>query len=265
MPRTRGPVHRLVRRVPGVQALYGELRLQLALRRRIATLDHPGTDVRIRVPTRSIARLRVRPVEKEPWTVRWLEQELRPGDVLWDVGANVGSYALIAARLEPGARVVAVEPGYANYAALCENVQLNGLGGRVLALPAALAESSRLGELSLAEVEPGAAIHQLDAERPGPNVQAVVVHALDELVQRFGLPAPTLLKVDVDGAEPAVLAGAAAALAREELRSVIVEIEEENGDPVVAALGTAGLGLHERIAERDGVPLPGVWYGVFRR
>src|ERR671932_123659 len=58
---------------------------------------------------------RLRPVAKEPWTVRWLERSLRDGDVLYDVGANVGAYSLIAAAL--GAQVVAIEPAYANYAA----------------------------------------------------------------------------------------------------------------------------------------------------
>lgn len=265
MSRERGAAHRFLRRVPGVQPLYRELRTQLALRRRIVQLDHASTDVRIRVPTRAVARLRVRPVEKEPWTVRWIEQNLRPGDAFWDVGANVGSYSLIASKLEPSARVVAVEPGYANYAALCENVLLNGLGESIACIPAALADSNRIGSLTLADVEPGAAIHRLDVGEAGTRTVSVLVHTLDELVADFGLPSPTLLKIDVDGAEPAVLAGAARSLRSESLRSVIVEVEEENGDAVTAAFEAAGMACAQRIDERDGVPLPGVWYGIFGR
>jgi FkbM family methyltransferase len=219
----------------------------------------------VRVPTRSVARLRVRPVEKEPWTARWLEERLRPDDVLWDVGANVGSYALIGAGLQPEAQVVAVEPEAGNYAALCENLRLNRLDGRVVALPVALAEGSRVGTLGLARPEPGAAVHRLDATGSADGVQSVLVLALDDLVGAFGLPAPTLLKIDVDGAEAEVLAGARAALAAPRLRSVLVEIDEGNGDAVVGALAEAGLPLAERVQERDGEPLPGVWYGIFTR
>lgn len=250
--------------MPGVQPLYRELRTQLALRRRVVALDHP-TGARVRVPTRSVARLRVRPVEKEPWTARWLEENLRADDVFWDVGANVGSYALIAAKLQPAAIVVAVEPESANYAALCENLRLNRLDQRVVALPVALAESSRVGTLALASADAGAAVHRLDAGSSGDGVQTVVALAVDDLVARFGVPAPTLLKIDVDGAEPAVLAGAAQALASPGLRSVLVEIESENGDLVADVLARAGFSLDERVSERDGVSLPGLWYGIFTR
>jgi FkbM family methyltransferase len=265
MPRTRGPLHRVVRRIPGVQAAYRELRIQRALRRGLVTLDYPNAAIRMHATTRSIARLRLDPTAKEPWTVAWIESNLRQDDVLWDVGANVGAYALIAAAIQPEARVVAVEPGYANYAALCENVVLNGVESSVLPVPAALAESSRSGTLALSRVEPGAAIHALDAPGPAAYAQPVLVHALDDLVELHGLPPPTLLKVDVDGSEARVLAGATAALRRPELRSAIVEVEAESGESVVHALVEAGFSLVERIEERDGVPLPGVWYGVFER
>lgn len=250
--------------MPGVQPLYRELRTQLALRRRVVALDH-ATGARVRVPTRSVARLRVRPVEKEPWTVRWLEENLRADDVFWDVGANVGSYALIAAKLQPAAHVVAVEPESANYAALCDNLRLNRLDRRVVALPVALAEASRVGTLALASADAGAAVHRLDAHSSEAGVQTVIALAVDDVVESFGVPAPTLLKIDVDGAEPAVLAGAAKTLAAPALRSVLVEIEVENGDAVAEVLARAGFSLDERVAERDGVPLPGVWYGIFAR
>lgn len=250
----------MVRRVPGVQAFYRELRTQLALRRRVVALDHPRADVRIRVATRSIARLRVRPSEKEPWTVRWIEEHIRPGDVLWDVGANVGSYALLAAKLEPGARVVAVEPGPANYAALCENILLNGLGRAIVPVPVALAESNHVVSFTVSDAEAGAAEHTLTAS---VNSQFVIAHALDDLVDVFGLPAPTLLKIDVDGAEPAVIAGARKTLAGAGLRSAIVEVETANEEQVDEAFDAVGMALVERVSVRDGVPLPGVSYAIY--
>jgi hypothetical protein len=79
------------------------------------------------------------------------------------------------------------------------------------------------------------------------------------------VPAPTLLKIDVDGAEAAVLDGAAGTLARPELRSVLVEIARAGGDAVAETLRAADLELTERVDERSGERLQNVWYGVFDR
>lgn len=266
MARARGPLHRLARRVPGAQEAYRRLKVRRALARKVVRVDHPSLDVRIAVTSGPTARLRVESVAKEPWTVAWLERSIRPGDVVWDIGANVGVYSLIAARLLGGeGTVVAVEPGYANFAALCDNVLLNRLAARVIPLPLVLGETSRTGTLDYSDVRPGSALHLLDGNEPAAYRQPVLVHTVDGVVSTFAVPAPTLLKLDVDGGEAAVLAGAHATLARAELRSVLVEIESELTDAVVGELVRAGYGLVEEHHERDGVPLPGVWYGVFER
>jgi hypothetical protein len=79
------------------------------------------------------------------------------------------------------------------------------------------------------------------------------------------LPPPTLVKLDVDGAEPAVLAGAAGMLAQARVRSMLIEIESQAEAEVLRAVDAAGFALSERHSERDGAPLRGVWYGVFDR
>lgn len=59
---------------------------------------------------------------KEPETVRWIVENFRAGDTLFDIGANNGVYALLAAAHARQGRVVAVEPMAATFARLCENV-----------------------------------------------------------------------------------------------------------------------------------------------
>jgi len=226
----------------------------------IGRLDYPGKDIRVGVTSRTEILSRLRPCEKEPWTVAWLERTLRGGDVLYDVGANVGAYSLIAASLgREAATVVAVEPSYASYAALCDNVLLNGLEGVVVPLPVVLGEQTGLEALGRTS-EPGAAEHEVGGE----GIAALSLR-LDDLVAQFGLPAPTVMKIDVDGAEASILAGGSTTLERPELRSVLVEVDRARGDAVVETLVRAGLGLTERIDERQGKPLARVWYGIFDR
>lgn len=229
----------------------------------IGRLDFAGGEVLVGVTSRAELMSRLRPVAKEPWTVEWLESTLRHGDVLWDVGANIGAYSLIAAKLGRGARVVAVEPGYSTYAALCDNVILNGLDGEIVPLPVLLGAETGLVTLAYRDTAAGAAEHALAGE--GAHRQPTLAYRLDDLVERHGLPAPTVLKIDVDGAEASVLAGAPATLAHPALRSVLVEVERTGGDAVTGALAAAGLELARRIDERGGQQLPNVWYGIFER
>jgi FkbM family methyltransferase len=191
-----------------------------------------------------------------------MQKRLRDDDVLYDVGANVGVYSLIAAAIAPKARIVAFEPGYANFAALCDNISLNG-ATTIAPLPIVLGESTRSATLAYSDVSAGSARHVVDGT--GSYEQPILVHTIDLLVGMFGVPAPTLVKLDVDGAEAAVLSGAANALARPQLRSLIVEIEDALSEDVCGLLTRAGFTLGERFDTRDGERLPGVWYGIFER
>jgi FkbM family methyltransferase len=250
--------------VPGLSRLFWGTRARLIRRRGEARLDYPRAPIRVHVDNLEIVRLRLRVVEKEPWTVDWLERELREGDAFYDVGANVGAYSLIAAAVCPQATVVAIEPGPANYEALCRNLVLNGMTGTVVPLPVGLAAETHLASLGLTDASAGAADHVLDGRREGGSVP-VLAYALDELIGAFRLPPPTLLKIDVDGTEDAVLAGASLSLGDRRLRSVIVEVEAEKTGPVREILGRHGFTETLRVDERLGEPLPGIWYGVFER
>jgi FkbM family methyltransferase len=229
----------------------------------IGRIDYERAEIVVSVTSRAEILSRLRPCAKEPWTVRWLEENLRADDVLYDIGANVGSYSLVAAAVRPDVCVFAFEPGYANYAALCDNVFLNGREGAVTPLPVLLGERTALEALHYSDLAAGAAGHEVGG--PSPHAQRVLAFRLDDLVERFGLPQPTLVKLDVDGAEAGVLAGAEQTFARPELRSVLVEIERARSDEVLLYLERAGLALRSRIDERDGEPLRYVWYGVFGR
>ena len=225
-------------------------------------LDYPGAEIHLQLTSRAEFH-RLRSCAKEPFTVNWIEERLRAGEVLYDVGANVGAYTLVAAVAVPGARVVAFEPGPANYAALCANLDLNSVGDRVIALPLALGDRPRPAALSDQALVPGGSGAMGDGAHAGGSATGLV-ERLDDIVERFGLPAPDHLKLDVDGAELEVLAGAAGVLAAGHVKSLLVELDPERGEEVVARLEAAGYRLERRETGGDR-PRGAPSYGLFVR
>ncbi|MBY0338906.1 MAG: FkbM family methyltransferase [Acetobacteraceae bacterium] len=174
----------------------------------------------------------------EPETVAWI-MSLPEGTVLWDIGANIGLYALLAARR--GLRVLAFEPSAASFAALMRNIEINGFGDRVSVFCVALDERTHLATLSMAATGAGHSMHSLDGGSAVAFRQTIPAFAMDDIARAFGLPLPDAIKLDVDGIEPAILRGGGQALAH--AREVLVEVEGTNEDAVPPLL--AGLGFRQ--------------------
>jgi FkbM family methyltransferase len=173
--------------------------------------------------------------EKEPWTVEWIGG-FRAGEVLVDVGANVGLYTIWAARTR-GATVYAFEPESQNYALLNRNIHYNALGSQVQAFCIALSDRSGLGELHLSRFAAGGSCHSLDervdpCHRPAAPefTQGCVAATLDGLLAEGRIAPPQHIKVDVDGFEPKVLRGARSVLRGESVRSLLVEVNQSLPD-----------------------------------
>jgi FkbM family methyltransferase len=129
--------------------------------------------------------------------VQALVAALGPDDVFYDIGANIGYYSLLAAR--NGARVIAFEPHPVTSALLRRNAAANGLAVELLEIAAGEGEGEVL--LSSPPGDHGAA--RISAE--GIPVRVARIDALD-------LPAPTFVKIDVEGFERQVISGLAGVL-----------------------------------------------------
>jgi FkbM family methyltransferase len=169
--------------------------------------------------------LRIATLEsKEPETVRWIAENFGPGDTLFDIGANIGIYAILAAAQNRSGTVVAVEPMAATFARLCDNAMLNGLTN-LRPWCVAIGAQDGFGELQLASLEPASSMHALGTS--GVFAEKVLmrtgigVMTIDSLAATAGVP--TLMKIDVDGGEDAVLAGATTTLLDPRLRSILAE------------------------------------------
>ncbi|MGE3274301.1 MAG: FkbM family methyltransferase [Vicinamibacterales bacterium] len=233
-------------------------------------LDYEAVPVQIRVTSPEERNWRARPCAKEPWTVDWIERIVRPDTVLYDIGANVGAFSLIAAKREPLATVVAVEPGYATFAHLCDNIVLNGCQQRIVPVQLPLWSTTGLAAFKYRNLSPGQSRHAMRAlesreslsRSQGKYEQPVLGTRLDDLIGAYRLPPPTAIKLDVDGAELEVLRGAAHTLAAPSLTALLVELDRELENEATGLLQRAGFTLVDRV-DRDKSDAP--VYAEFRR
>jgi FkbM family methyltransferase len=226
-PRGTSLLGDLVQRVHAKTA--GALAERLTPTRR---LDYSHHAIELVIGSPSVGK-RLRSAAKEPFTVEWIERSIRPGDVFYDIGANVGAYSLIAAKSTSNrARVFAFEPSPASFHDLARNVLLNGCQPSIAPMPIALWSSTGLLSLTMSSAASGAACHRLNAEDRTDEAcaETVIGVRLDDLVERFGLPIPTHAKIDVDGYELETLRGAERSLRRHGWRSIVIELDRDDTD-----------------------------------
>lgn len=174
---------------------------------------------------------------------RLLCSALAPGDTAVDIGANIGTVALPLARaVGPSGRVYAFEPQRRAHALLGVNAALNGLT-QLIPVRAGLAAAAGVMVVPPAGGDDGGNQGALALAADGPG-DPVPVFPLDALA----LPACALIKIDVEGMEAAVLAGAAGTIAR---HRPILYVEAHAGPGTMACLSwlaAAGYRCHWHIS-----------------
>jgi FkbM family methyltransferase len=170
---------------------------------------------------------------REPERMIFLEALVHPGDVVWDVGAHYGYVALLMSRRAgPSGRLHAFEPARRSRWYLSRHVRWNGLEN-VTVHPYALSDFD--GESSFGGVDSS----QLFAL--GGGGERVQVRSGGALIRSGALPPPGFVKVDVEGAEAAVLEGVIAALPRD-ARAFVAVHSRERYQACVAVMRGAGFG-----------------------
>lgn len=150
-----------------------------------------------------------------------LRRAVREGDIVLEGGANVGAYTMLFAQwVGPGGHVFAFEPVPSIAVLLRRQLRLNRIDGRVTVIEAAIEATS--GELTL--LAPGLlGINRpaLPDDRPDQQIRVAAL-AIDDFCEARGVN-PSVLKLDVEGAELAALRGARRTLASPSLRDLFVE------------------------------------------
>ena len=159
----------------------------------------------------------------EEFETETLEGLLQPGMHLVDIGANFGYFTLVGAKRVGGSgKVTAFEPEPANHALLCKNIEDNGLAQ---VKPHSIALSDREGKLSLFKDAANMGNPSL-AKSNVPELAGsleVVTRPLDEVLDDSASLHVDVIKMDVQGAEAAVLRGARRTLAANPSIRILME------------------------------------------
>lgn len=243
----------------------------------VAQYEFEGLPIKLAAANQTIAWRAESFYSKEPDTVAWLTR-MPKGSVLLDVGANIGIYTL-AAAVGRGCKVYAFEPESQNYGNLNANIALNNVADRVTAYCAALTDHPGLDHLFLSRFDKdgGGSCHSYGEEvgfdleyRPSPFTQGCVGLKLDELVEQGSIPVPDFIKIDVDGFEHKVVAGAMTTLSNPKVKEILIEINPnlESHRQLILTLRELGfyysLDQRQRAARKEGT-FKNVGEIIFRR
>jgi len=197
---------------------------------------------------------------KEKGTLKWLDENIVPSSIMYDIGANVGLYSIYAAKKHGDVKVYAFEPHKVNFATLLENISLNDLEGSIFPLSFALNDAVGFFDLNYNSMESGASMTQLghtklphDRDFKPKMSELVYSLSVDELIATGKVQQPTLIKIDVDGNEISILKGMRGLLTSSlPPKSIQIEINPGERNDVVNFLSTCGYVLDHKHFTKSG-------------
>lgn len=178
----------------------------------------------------------------EPGETATIRSMLRPGMTFSDVGANIGYFSLLASsRVGANGRVIAVEPTPALADHLRRTIERNNIQNIELQ-QCGLSESDGDGAIYLPPEHLHNNTPSMLGEAEGTRV-AVQLRSLDGLLDSLGVGRVDFMKMDVEGFEAKVIAGASESLSRKRIRAILIEFN----DYWLREAGSSPQELHETI------------------
>ncbi|WP_440771401.1 FkbM family methyltransferase [Natronorubrum sp. DTA28] len=244
----RGPVRLIIRHF-GLNKLLAIPYWKMVYRFSGNTQLHSINSQPIRFYTNNFTEfMRFRDLSGEKQVIVDLLNSLEDDDVFYDVGANVGTYTCFAASKLDSDQIVAFEPEPQNAARLRENIELNGFDSNILQI--ALSNNEGNVALTLSGNEPGEGEHSIATDDKTETIQVKSTKG-DLVINKYNVPTPSVVKIDVEGAELSVLRGLEKTLLKN-IRLVYVEVHTEKitefGDTpseVISFLDNIGFNVDE--------------------
>lgn len=195
------------------------------------TIEVEDSQAAIRPKTAEEWRNVKRRIPNEMAVIEHLRGNIQSDDVFWDVGANIGVYSCLASQFVREGQIVAFEPYPPNVALLKKNIQYNNVDNVVMNTTA-LSDTQGTTEFYLRNTSQGGAQNgTTSSQRANNSVESVDVAVTpgDVLVRNSDIPAPNVLKIDVEGTGPEVLQGLKTTLESDVCRLAYVE-PHQNAD-----------------------------------
>ncbi len=169
--------------------------------------------------------------DEEKLLLEWIDG-MRENDCFFDIGANVGNFAIYAAS--KGVESYAVEAELLNASLLYENVFLNNLQNKCIVLPYCLGSENKIDVFYLKDISKGDALHSIGkpSHMLGENAQKTIktmlttTFKLDDLIAILNLKKPTHIKLDVDGNELQIVQGGIKTF--ESAKEIHIELDTSN-------------------------------------
>ena len=180
---------------------------------------------------------------KEPGTCDWIKEEVRPGEIFYDVGANIGVYTVLAARCTgKNGRVFAFEPHCPSFSRLLDNIRVNNLENIVTPCNFALHDQQGFFPFNYFSKEAATSHSQIGSasDHSGsefkPEISELKYSAsIDSLITTKEFPPPHHIKIDVDGNELKILQGMSILMkSPERPKSIQVEIDEPYKEDIMS-------------------------------
>jgi FkbM family methyltransferase len=191
-------------------------------------------------------------------------ETVKPGSVVWDVGANMGLFSFAAAGLAgKKGRVYAIEPDTAMAHLIRRSARLNPDSAPVEVIPCAVSESMALARFSIANrSRTSNALEGFELGQTGGvrEVETVLTVTLDWLSEQ--IPHPDVIKIDVEGAELMVLRGALQLL-KAKRPVVVFELTRRNWKDNSEIFSDLGYTLYDSdLPPAQRTPLSGATYNI---
>lgn len=175
--------------------------------------------------------------DEEKLLLEWIDC-MSKDDCFFDIGANVGNFAIYAAS--KGVETYAVEAELLNASLLYENVFLNNLQDMCIVLPYCLGNENKMDVFYLKDISKGDALHSMGkpshmlSEEAQKTIKTMLAPTfkLDDLIDILNLKKPTHIKLDVDGNELQIILGGIKTF--ESVKEIHIELDTSNKEHVEA-------------------------------
>lgn len=195
----------------------------------IREINYDGAKFKVSVNSKMELYNRARDFAVEKVTMYWIEDIIKDGDVVFDIGANVGIYSLLIAAKNKNTTVYSFEPEAGNFYKLNKNISLNGFTN-MIPYPIALSERTGIANFYVSSEEFGSATHSINEPfsdglffKP-KRIQGISSFTLPELTRLLEPVFPNHIKIDVDGYETKIIEASRNVLTDSRLKSIMIEV-----------------------------------------